>query len=122
MARILVIEDEEIVRGVIRRVLSAKGFEVLEAEDGRMGLEMYDKGSIDLVLTDIVMPNKEGLETIRELKKIDPEAKIIAVSGGGRNTPYDYLKLAEKFGAAKSFEKPFDWDDLVGTIHDLLGE
>lgn len=122
MARILVIEDDEIVRGVIRRVLKAKGYEVEEAEDGKVGVEMYDKNSIDLVLTDIVMPNKEGLETIREIRQMNPEAKIIAISGGGRNTPFDYLNLAEKFGASESFEKPFEWDDLIASIARLLGD
>ena len=70
------------VRGVIRRVLKTKGYQVEEAGDGKIGVEMYDKNTIDLVITDIVMPNKEGLETIRELRKINPDVKIIAVSGG----------------------------------------
>jgi len=122
MARILVIEDDEIVRGVVRRVLQSKGFDILEAMDGKVGVEVFQTESPDLVITDIVMPNKEGLETIRDLRRLDPDVKIIAVSGGGRNTPDDYLILAEKFGAARTFEKPFEWDDLVEAIDELLGE
>lgn len=120
MAKILIIEDDETVRVVIRRILESKGYDVVEAEDGRQGLEMYRKENVDLVLTDIVMPNKEGLETIRELRQVTPDVKIIAMSGGGRNSPYDYLNLAKKFGADRLFEKPFEWDELTQAISELL--
>ena len=122
MAKILVIEDDEIVRGVIRRVLQSKGFDVLEASDGKQGVDVFREKSADLVITDIVMPNKEGLETIRDLRRLDPRVKIIAISGGGRNTPDDYLDVAEKFGAMRTFEKPFEWDDLIQAITELLGK
>ena len=122
MAKILVIEDDEIVRGVIRRVLQSKGFDVLEASDGKQGVDVFREKSADLVITDIVMPNKEGLETIRDLRRLDPQVKIIAISGGGRNTPDDYLDVAEKFGAMRTFEKPFEWDDLIQAITELLGK
>ena len=122
MAKILVIEDDEIVRGVIRRVLQSKGFDVLEASDGKQGVDVFREESADLVITDIVMPNKEGLETIRDLRRLDPQVKIIAISGGGRNTPDDYLDVAEKFGALRTFEKPFEWDDLIQAMTELLGK
>ena len=120
MAKILVIEDDKTVRRVIRRILETKGYSVSEAGDGKEGINRFLEDPADLVLTDIVMPTKEGLETIRELKETSPDVKIIAMSGGGRNNPYDYLNLAKKFGAARVFEKPFEWDDLIDAISELL--
>ena len=121
MARILIIEDDEIVRGLIKRVLEKKDYEVLEAADGREGVQVYKEEPVDLIITDIIMPHKEGLETIRELIAENPDVKIIAISGGGRVSPYDYLEMAEKFGAVKTFEKPFEWDELIEAIEEILG-
>ncbi len=87
MPRILVIEDEIQVRRLTRQMLELEGFEVLEAGDGDTGLQMFAENSIDLVITDIIMPGKEGIETILELKQKRPDIKIIAISGGGRIGP-----------------------------------
>lgn len=121
MAKILIIEDDDIVRSLIRRVLEKHGHEVKEAADGREGVHLFRTDPVDLIITDIIMPHKEGLETIRELVATNPDVKIIAISGGGRVSPYDYLEMAEKFGAAKTFEKPFEWEELIEAIDEILG-
>ncbi|MCD6116509.1 response regulator, partial [bacterium] len=83
MAYILVMEDERIIQTIIRRYLEREGHEVVIAGDGEEGIKLYNERPADLVLTDIIMPKKEGIETIRDLKKISPDVKIIAMSGGG---------------------------------------
>ncbi len=120
MPRILVIEDEIQVRRLTRRMLELEGFEVLEAGDGDTGLQVFAKNSIDLVITDIIMPGKEGIETILELKQKRPDIKIIAISGGGRIGPDGYLELARRFGASHTFSKPFDRQELVRAVKELL--
>lgn len=120
MARILIIDDEAQFRSLVRSLLERYGYEVLEAEDGEKGIQVFQKQSADLIITDIVMPNKEGLETIMELKKNHPGVKIIAVSGGGRIGPESYLRLAERFGAARVFTKPFDLQDFLQAIKEIL--
>lgn len=120
MALILVIEDVDEVRSVLRRMLEAEGHEVVEAADGGTGIEQYRKKAADLVITDIIMPDKEGLETIRELRRDFPKVKIIAVSGGGRIGPHDYLDLAERFGAQRTIKKPFDQKELIEAVNEVL--
>jgi DNA-binding response OmpR family regulator len=120
MARILIIEDDVPVRMVIKRMIEAEGHEVVEASDGQSGIDMYRKSPTDLVITDIVMPKKEGLETIKELRKDFPDVRIIAISGGGKVQGKQYLELARKFGAMATFEKPFTWKKLLDTVNGLL--
>jgi DNA-binding NtrC family response regulator len=120
MSTILIIDDEASFRKMTAKLLLGKGFDVVEAIDGNQGLELFKKHRPDLVITDIVMPDKEGLETIKELRKLDPEVKIIAISGGGIVDPKMYLDLASKFGAIRTFAKPFDSDILLLTIKEVL--
>ena len=120
MARILVIDDDAQVRLYLKQLLERNGYEVTEAPDGRQGIARFRSGGIDLVITDIIMPDKEGLETISDLRDIDPDVKIIAISGGGRRQPDDYLKMAESFGAARALPKPIDRAELLGTLKQLL--
>ena len=120
MAHILIIEDDVPVRTVIRRMVEAEGHEVIEAQDGQTGVEAYRENPADLVITDIVMPKKEGLETIKELRKDYPDVRIIAISGGGKVQGKQYLELASKFGAMRTFEKPFTWKKLMETVSELL--
>jgi DNA-binding response OmpR family regulator len=122
MARILVIDDEPIVVQTLRRYLERHGFEVLVASDGEQGLEIQQREPADLVITDILMPGKEGFETIRDLRGMSPDVKIVAISGGGRNEPHTYLRFAQKFGADRAFSKPLDMTVLISSIRDLLGE
>lgn len=120
MARILIIDDEPQVRTMLREILEDEGYEVVDAADGNVGLKLYRDEPADLVITDLIMPEKEGLETIRELRRDFKEAKIIAVSGGGRVIPKDYLKVAQKFGALRIFGKPIQFDEFLRAVADLL--
>lgn len=120
MPCILIIEDEVQVRKLTRQMLELEGLDVIEAGDGDSGLRAYTENEIDLIITDIIMPGKEGIETILELRRENPEVKIIAMSGGGRMGPDGYLELAKKFGANRTFRKPFDRIELVQAVKDLL--
>ena len=122
MAKILVIDDDQQVRGMIKLTLERDGFEVVEAGDGNEAIEVYCREEFDLVITDIVMPGKEGIETIMELLGINPQAKIIAISGGGRINPEDYLKWARRFGVTHTFTKPVERTKLLAAIDELLSE
>ena len=97
-----------------------RGFNVLTADDGKKGMTLFNKNQVDLVITDIVMPEKEGIEIILELKKLLPDIPIIAISGGGRLSPDGYLNAATRLGAKYTFKKPFDWDDLLSTVNEAL--
>jgi CheY-like chemotaxis protein len=121
MARILLIDDDNSVRTMLRLTLTHFGHTVIEARDGREGLKLFPHANADLLITDIVMPEKEGIEVLMELRKISPPVKIIAISGGGRqNAATNYLKLAKQLGAAKVLEKPFSNEALIAAIDELL--
>lgn len=106
----------------LRRYLERHGFEVAVASDGDEGIEIHRANPADLVVTDILMPGKEGFETIKGLREITPELRIVAISGGGRNEPHTYLRFAQRFGADRAFSKPLDLSVLVSSIRELLGE
>ncbi len=120
--QILVIEDDLTVRELILRTLSKAGYDVLSAEDGVEGLSVFRENHPDLVITDIVMPQKEGLQTIIELRQQSPAVKVIAMSGGGRHANEDYLKLARKLGAHRTVSKPFMRDEMLAAVREVLGE
>lgn len=120
MARILVVDDDHQLRSFLREVLKSKGHVVEEAADGGEGLEAYRREPADLVLCDIIMPQKEGLETIRELVKSFPGAKIIAMSGGIARSSLDPLTMAARFGSLRCLYKPFSIDALVAAVDDVL--
>jgi DNA-binding response OmpR family regulator len=120
MARILVVDDDDQVRTMLRITLEREGYEVEEAPDGQVAISLYHQQAVDLVITDIVMPEKEGIETIMELRRSNPDVKIIAISGGGRVNPEDYLRWAGKFGAQRSFTKPVDRVELLAAVCELL--
>jgi DNA-binding NtrC family response regulator len=105
--RILLIDDEQMVRKIVRKMLERAGHEVIEAENGRLGLEQLGQGAFDLVLTDIIMPEMEGVETVMSVREHHPSVKIIAMSGGGRTGNMDFLATAQKLGAAAILNKPF---------------
>ncbi|WP_319588442.1 response regulator [uncultured Desulfobulbus sp.] len=118
--RILVIDDDDQMRTLLRQVMEWAGYEVIEAGDGREGMQKQRKQPADLVITDLIMPEQEGLETITSLKKEYPGIKIIAISGGGRIGPEAYLPAAQELGADKVFSKPFDVRELAETVRELL--
>lgn len=113
---ILVIEDHEPMARTIETILVADSHTVVRAADGRAGLTLYAAQNFDLVITDILMPNQEGLETIREMVARNPAVKIIAVSGSGRDGGMDYLHVAEAFGAVSTLQKPFQPEDLLRLV------
>jgi len=121
-ARILVIDDEEEVRDILKQMLELEGYEVITAKDGNEGIKLFKQNPADLVITDIIMPDKEGIETIIELRREFPDVKIISISGGGRIGPHDYLAMAKKLGAERSFTKPFERKKILQAIEELLDQ
>ena len=120
MSKILIIDDERLVRLTLRKILERAGYEVIEAANGSEGIKRHQEEPADLIITDIIMPEKEGLETIIELRQRQPTLKIIAISGGGRAGPESYLEMARQFGAEHVFEKPFSPKEVLATIKDCL--
>lgn len=121
--RILLIDDDVAVRTMLRQTLTHFGHTVTEARNGKEGLELFALAEFDLVITDIVMPEKEGLEVLMELRKRQPPMKIIAISGGGRQNAMGYLQTARFLGATKVMAKPFSNESLIAAVDELmLGE
>ncbi|HEY1798512.1 MAG TPA: response regulator [Stellaceae bacterium] len=119
-AKVLVIDDDILVRRTISRILQHGGYEVTLAEDGAKGVAKFRSERPDLVITDIIMPEQEGIETIIQLLRDDPAARIIAVSGGGRLGSMDFLTVANKLGAAAILRKPFEPAELLGCVERAL--
>ena len=122
MSTILIIDDDDAILGFLKERLLDEGFNVLTASDGKEGMNLFNSNQVDLVITDIIMPDKDGFETILELKKICPNIKIIAMSGGGHGNPKYYLDTARSSGVQYTFEKPFKTSALVEAVHELLKE
>lgn len=122
MANILVIDDDDIFRDVLVSALRQAGHAVREAGDGNEGLRLFHEQPAELVITDIVMPEKEGLDTIRDLRREFPAARIVAMSGGLAHDPKLYLHMAEKFGATAVLAKPFQLAELYKTVDAALAK
>lgn len=120
MARILVIDDEQQPRHLLRTVLERAGYEVVEARDGNEGLERFRESPTDLIITDLLMPEKEGLETIMDVRREFPTVKIIAISGGGCSGNLNFLEIAERLGAQRTLAKPFGLQEMLHAVHALL--
>lgn len=112
----LVIDDDDFVRATIAAILESAGFEVIEARDGQKGMQLFHRHAVDLVVTDILMPSKEGIETIVEIRQRDPEVRIIAVSGGGNIGAVPVLHAAQRLGADSVLSKPFSKEELLAKI------
>lgn len=121
MPRILLIDDDDAVRLVLRTSLELMGHSVAVASNGREGLEVAMAEKFDLVITDLIMPEKEGIETIQDLHRRQPSLKIIAMSGGGRGNAADYLPLAGLLGANRTLAKPFSHEELEQAVGEVLG-
>lgn len=121
MKRILVIDDDEVLRRLLLQVLARLGYEAVAEPNGVAGLRRAHEWKPAAVITDIIMPEKEGVETILELKRTLPEIKIVAMSGGGRGTSLDYLQIARRCGADRTLAKPFERDEIRTTLESLLG-
>lgn len=122
MARILVIEDDEAVRRAIRRHLEIDGHEVVEAPDGKAGTRIFRQDPPDLVITDLFMPEKEGLETIRELRRDYKEARILVVTGAQPGGSLDFRDHARMLGAKAALSKPFTREQLLGAVREALDD
>jgi YesN/AraC family two-component response regulator len=120
-SRILLIDDDDLFLKVVHVMLTTAGYDVQAAANGKVGMDCYRQQPSDVVITDILMPVKEGLETIQALKKLDPDVKIIAMSSGGEDE-FGYLQSAVAFGARRILHKPFSRDDLLSTLADLVAE
>lgn len=120
MARILVIDDDDQFRGLLRRILERAGYEVHEAANGRIGLELQRQLNTDLIITDIFMPEMEGTEFIMAIRAEFPHVEVIAMSGGGNVMGVDFLGLAKNLGAARAFQKPIERNKLLTAINNLL--
>ncbi len=120
MKRIVLIDDDPEFRNMLQEGLTQAGFEIFPACDGVEGLTCIKENMPDLVITDIIMPEKEGVETILEIKALYPDMKYIAISGGGRSKPEGYLTVAKSLGAVETFSKPFKLVDLIKTINSVL--
>jgi len=122
MQTILLIEDDSQTRKLLKRMLDSAGYNVLEAADGKEGVNLFKQEPADLVITDLVMPEQEGIETIRILKQVVSDVKIIAISGGGRIGPENYLSMAERLGARQTLKKPIKREDLLEAVDKMLQE
>jgi len=120
MPNILVIDDDKFVRISIRTVLESAGYDVDECNNGNDGVALQKKQGFDAVIVDLMMPHKDGLETIRDLKENNDGLPIIAISGGGDIVRQNFVKAAFIFGASATLEKPFDGDELLSTLSSVI--
>ncbi len=120
MKRILIIDDDEIFLNLMSVFFEANGFDVATAVNGEEGLKRFRDKPADLVITDIIMPKKEGIDVIIKLKNDYPDINIIAMSGGGEIGPEAYLHAAKSSGAARIIAKPFKFETLLEAVQDLL--
>jgi DNA-binding NtrC family response regulator len=121
MPHILVIDDEAEVCELLSAVLTREGYQVKTASNGKDGLKMLQGSIVDLVITDLIMPEIEGLELIKGLHYQRPDLKIIAISGGGCSDPRIDLSMAQYLGAHRTFSKPFELQDLLGAVQEFIG-
>lgn len=118
-SKILVVDDEDDICSTLQERLTMEGYRVWTAQDGRKALEFYQDHQVDLIITDVLMPEIDGLEVVRALRRGRSTVPIIAISGGGADD-LDFLVEAEEFGATRTMSKPFSLEELVAVVHDLL--
>jgi DNA-binding response OmpR family regulator len=120
MAGILIVEDHKDFREMLKIYLSKRKYTVIEASDGREAILKFKPDITDLVITDLIMPDEDGLKVIIKIRQIKPEIKIIAISGGGKAGPGNYLNVAKALGADEVIPKPFSMRTLISKINELL--
>jgi CheY-like chemotaxis protein len=120
MSRILIVDDDDSFRKMLVLTVQKFGHHVIAAVNSKEALKLHAAEPFDLVITDLIMPDKEGLETIMELRRKEPGLRIIAMSGGGRINATDFLRIAKAFGADRTFTKPFLSAELAAAIDELL--
>ena len=121
MASILVIDDQEPIRRIVRRALENERHAVLDASDGELGMQILERETVDVVITDIFMPELDGIQTLREIRRRFPAVRVIAMSGGDSTGLLDLRKDAELLGAVKSLQKPFTAREIVDVVRAVLG-
>ena len=122
MANVLLVEDEPLVLETLSSAIKSSGHTVVTASNGVLGLKRFAEQQFDLVVTDIIMPDKEGIEMILEMRRQKPDAKIVAISGGGRTGNVEFLKMAESFGAMATLKKPIRLAELLKVLSEYLGD
>ncbi len=120
MPGILIVEDDNDLRTMLKVSLNRRRFIVLEAENGKEALTHFKPSVTDLVITDLIMPEEDGLKVIMRMRELKPSIKIIAISGGGKAGPGSYLNLAKALGADAIYSKPFSVNDMITKIEELL--
>jgi CheY-like chemotaxis protein len=120
MAGVLIVEDDKELREMLKMSLLRSGFTVLEAGNGKEAITHFKPSLTDLVVTDLIMPEEDGLKVVIKLRELKPSIKIIAISGGGKVGPGSYLNLAKALGADAIYSKPFSINDLTAKIEQLL--
>lgn len=121
MPGVLIVEDDNELREMLKMMLLRRNFTVLEAENGKAAITHFKPLLTDIVVTDLIMPEEDGLKVLIKLRELKPSIKIIAISGGGKVGPGSYLNLAKALGADAIYSKPFSLNDLVAKIEQLLG-
>jgi YesN/AraC family two-component response regulator len=120
MARILLVEDEFLVSETLSSVMANEGHTVVRAVNGNEGLKKYADGPFDLVITDIIMPEREGIGMILEIRRRTPNAKVVAISGGGRTGPTEFLRMAKELGAMAVMQKPIRLAEFSRVLKECL--
>jgi DNA-binding response OmpR family regulator len=120
MPGVLIVEDDKELREMLKLSLSRRNFTVFEAENGKSAIAHFKPTITDLVVTDLIMPEEDGLKVVIKLRELKPSIKIIAISGGGKVGPGSYLNLAKALGADAIYSKPFSINDLIAKIEQLL--
>jgi len=120
MPGVLIVEDDKELREMLKLSLSRRNFTVFEADNGKSAIAHFKPTITDLVVTDLIMPEEDGLKVVIKLRELKPTIKIIAISGGGKVGPGSYLNLAKALGADAIFSKPFSISDLITKIEQLL--
>ena len=120
MSGILIVEDDKELREMLKISLIRRKFTVFEAANGKDAIIRFKPSITDLVITDLIMPEEDGLKVIMKLRELKPSIKIIAISGGGKAGPGSYLNLAKALGADAIYSKPFSINDLIAKIEELF--
>ena len=120
MPSILIIDGDDSVRESLRRTLHKEGYTIMEASEGRRGLKQLERQPVDVILLDMFMPDKDGLETIMALRRTHPGMKIIAMSGGGFKGRVDVLDVAKKLGVRRTLAKPFTREELIEAVEQVV--
>ena len=120
MARILLIEDDTQIRELLRETLMHEGHEVIECENGAEGVRHYQQSNIDLVIMDVLLPDKDGIETLSELKQYNAHVNVLAISGGFSQGTVNVLDIQKRLGAKETLAKPFDLKFFLKVVNQLL--